>query len=308
MVRQINLRQIEAFKATIECGSVSRAAELMGISQPAASKLLAHLEDDVGLSLFDRQRGRLLPNKQGMRFYDEVQRIFAGIRQVERAAETIRREEQGRLTIGVMPGLSGQFIQRVVADFLLAYPETYVIIKDGASRYIADWVATRQIDIGIISERFDNPNLTSSPLLDSPMACILPLGHRLSAKETISPSDINGERFISFAPESQTRQLVEASLDAHNIRVDVVVEAGTAPTVCEFVAAGRGISIVHPLLAHPVSGRVTTRPFRPEISYGMVLCRSREARDVKLVDAFISQARLATARVFSEIVEVEAHL
>ncbi|EMS94953.1 putative transcriptional regulator, LysR family protein [Agrobacterium tumefaciens str. Cherry 2E-2-2] len=302
-MRQINLRQIEAFKATIECGSVSRAADLMGISQPAASKLLSHLEDDVGLSLFDRQRGRLLPNIQGMRFYDEVQRIFAGVRQIERAAETIRREGLGRLTIGVMPGLSGQFIERVVTDFLHAYPATYVIIKDGSSRYIADWLTTRQIDIGIISERFDNPSLTSTSLLDSPMVCVLPLGHRLSEKKEISPLDICGERFISFAPESQTRQLVEKTLEARNIQVDVVVEAGTAPTVCEFVAAGRGISIVHPLLTHPVRGRVTIRPFRPEISYGMVLSRSRDARNVKLVDAFISQARHATARLFSEIVE-----
>ncbi|WP_421361729.1 LysR substrate-binding domain-containing protein [Agrobacterium rosae] len=305
MVRQINLRQIEAFKATIECGSVSRAADLMGISQPAASKLLSHLEEDIHLSLFDRRRGRLLPNVNGMRFYDEVQRIFAGVRQIERAAETIRREGLGRLSIGVMPGLSGQFIQRVVADFLLAYPDTYVIIKDGASRYIADWVATRQIDIGIISERFDNPNLTSTALLDSPMVCILPPGHRLAMKKEISPRDINGERFISFAPESQTRQLVEAALDAQNVFIDVVVEAGTAPTVCEFIAAGRGISIVHPLLAHPVRGSVMMRPFRPEISYGMVLSRSREARDVNLVDAFISQARLATARLFAEMVDAE---
>lgn len=302
MARHINLRQIEAFKATIECGSVSRAADLMGISQPAASKLLAHLEEDSGLQLFDRLRGRLLPSDQGMRFYDEVQRIFAGVSQIERAAETIRREEQGRLTIGVMPGLSGQFIERIIADFLSEHPKTYVIIKDGSSRYIADWLATRQIDVGIISERFNNPNLTSIPLHDSPMVCVLPLGHRLAEKAEIGPSDMRDERFVSFAPESQTRQLVEATLDAYGIQVDVVMEAGTAPTVCEFVAAGHGISIVHPLLAHPVKNRVMTRPFVPAISYGMLLSRSRESRDTRLVDAFIAQAREATSSIFSEIV------
>lgn len=302
MARHINLRQIEAFKATIECGAVSRAADLMGISQPAVSKLLAHLEEDSGLQLFDRTKGRLLPSNQGMRFYDEVQRIFAGVSQVEQAAQTIRREEQGRLTIGVMPGLSGQFIQRIIADFLSAYPKTYVIVKDGSSRYIADWLATRQVDVGIISERFDNPNLTSIPLHDSPMVCVLPLGHRLAEKAVIEPSDLKGERFVAFAPESQTRQLVEATLGALDVQVDIVMEAGTAPTVCEFIAAGHGVSIVHPLLAHPVRNRVATRPFQPAISYGMLLSRSREARDARLVDAFIAQARDATERVFAEIV------
>ncbi|MDQ7774976.1 MAG: LysR substrate-binding domain-containing protein [Paracoccus aminovorans] len=301
MARHLNLRQIEAFKATIECGSVSRAAEMMGVSQPAVSKLLAHLEEDSGLQLFDRLRGRLLPSRQGMQFYEEVQRIFVGVSQVERAAESIRREEQGRLTIGVMPGLSGQFIQRLIADFLRAHPKVYVIIKDGASRFVVDWLATRQIDVGIISERFDNPNLKSTPLHDSPMVCVLPPGHPLARKATITPADLDGERFVSFAPESQTRQMVEAMLDAHRVRVEVVMEAGTAPTVCEFVAAGHGLSIAHPLLVHPVTGRVATRPFAPAISYGMLISRSREARNARLVDAFIAQARNATAALFSEV-------
>jgi DNA-binding transcriptional LysR family regulator len=303
MARQINLRQIEAFKATVECGSVSRAADLMGISQPAASKLLAHLEDDIGLQLFDRQRGRVVPNARGMRFYDEVQRIFAGVRQVERAAESIRREEQGRLTIGVMPGLSGQFIQRIISNFLLSHAQTHVIVKDGPSRFVADWVATRQVDVGIISERFDNPNLASTPLLDSPMVCIMPQRHRLSERKQVVPADLYREPFISFAPESQSRQLVEATFEAHGIHLDVVLEAGTAPTVCEFVAAGHGVSIVHPLLASPVRGRVVMRPFNPDISYGMVMCRSREARDVQLIDSFITQAKAASAVVFSEMLE-----
>ena len=118
MSRHVNLRQIEAFKAVIENGTISRAAQILNISQPAMSKLIAHLEFDTGLRLFDRVKGRLAPSEHGMRLYDEVGRIFAGERQIENAVEAIRREEQGRLAIGVLAALASSFIQRVTTDFL----------------------------------------------------------------------------------------------------------------------------------------------------------------------------------------------
>ena len=99
MARAINLRQIEVFKALIDHGTVSRAAETLNISQPAASKLLMHLESDTGLKLFDRAKGRLAPTTQAMQLYSEIDRIFAGVRQVETAIAVIRREDQGRLAI-----------------------------------------------------------------------------------------------------------------------------------------------------------------------------------------------------------------
>src|ERR1700739_696845 len=118
MPRHLNLRQIEAFKAVIENGTVSRAAELLNISQPAMSKLIAHLEVDTGLKLFDRVKGRLVPSEHGLRLHEEIGGVFACVRQVENAVEAIRREEQGRLAIGVMPALAYSFIQRATTRFL----------------------------------------------------------------------------------------------------------------------------------------------------------------------------------------------
>ena len=101
--RQPTMRQIEAFKAVIETGTVSRAAEVLNMSQPAASKLLTNLEADIGLTLFERRRGLLVPNERGVRFYQEIDRIFSGLNQINRAVDSLRREEQGQLVIGCLP-------------------------------------------------------------------------------------------------------------------------------------------------------------------------------------------------------------
>ena len=107
MARAINLRQVEMLKAVVEHGTVSRAAVVLGISQPAASKLLMQLERDGGLKLFDRARGRLAPTAQGMRLYEEIDRIFAGVRQVETAIAVIRREDTGE---------NGQIVVALIDD------------------------------------------------------------------------------------------------------------------------------------------------------------------------------------------------
>ena len=70
MRRPLNLRQIEAFKAVVENGTVSRAAEVLRISQPGVSKMIAHLEENTELTLFDRPKGRLVVTQRGMRLYE----------------------------------------------------------------------------------------------------------------------------------------------------------------------------------------------------------------------------------------------
>ena len=102
------------------------------------SKLIAHLEFDSGLRLFDRVKGRLAPTEHGMRLYEEVGRIFAGVRQVENAVEAIRREEQDRLAIGVLPALANSVIQRATTGFLMEHRNVFSSVHSLASQWIVD--------------------------------------------------------------------------------------------------------------------------------------------------------------------------
>ncbi|KCV10458.1 transcriptional regulator, LysR family [Bordetella holmesii 04P3421] len=153
----LNLRQIEAFKAVIEHGTVSQAATVLGVSQPAVSKLLTHLEADSGLKLFDRVRGKLAPTTQGMRLYREIDRVFNGLRQVEQAVESIRRAEQRTLNVGVLPALAAPFIRRVTMQFLARHPDVRVSIQSRGSLFLADWLATRHIDVALLGAMSTTP-------------------------------------------------------------------------------------------------------------------------------------------------------
>lgn len=305
MPRQIQLRQIEAFKAVIENGTISRAAQVLNISQPAMSKLIAHLEFDTGLRLFDRVRGRLAPTEQAMRLYDEVDRIFAGVRQVENAVEAIRREEQGRLAIGVLPALANSFIQRATTDFLIERQNIFCLVHSLNSQWIVDWLIARKLDIGLVSARMDNPNVILEPLMEDRLVCIMPLGHPLAEKSHIEPQDLANVRFVAFDSNIYVSHLVTEMLESYNISPDVALVANAAPTVCEFVAEGLGLSLVHPLMIGGLKSRLVVRRFEPKILYNFQLCRNVDSRNAFIVDAFAQELR-EKASDFSRSLHVDS--
>jgi DNA-binding transcriptional LysR family regulator len=301
MKRQLNLRQIEAFKAIIEQGTMSRAAQVLFISQPAVSKLLAHLEDDSGLTLFDRVRGKLAPTRHGMRLYGEIDRIFAGMRQLEQAIDSIRRDEQRHLTVGVLPALSGSFIRRITMNFLKIHPDVKVSIETRGSQFLADWLVTRQIDVGLVDSLVDNLYIEREPLMEHPLICALPPAHPLCKKKIIRPRDLDNLPFVTFPPNSQSRRLAESLFERHGARLNVVLETVTAPTVCEFVAAGLGVALIHPLFADGMQRRLVLRRFEPEAAFHFQLCRMKGSPNSGLVDAFLQEARKVADDVIGEL-------
>ncbi len=298
MRRHLNLRQIEAFKAVLECGTVSRAAEVLHVSQPAMSKLIAHLEFDTGLRLFDRVKGRLVPTAQAARLHDQVDRIFSGVRQVENAVEAIRREEQGNLAIGVMAPLAGFFIQRAITSFIADKPSVFCSVEMLGSQRTVDRLIARNLDVGLVSGAIENPYVHFEPLMEHPLVCIMAPDHPLANKTVVESRDLEDVPFVGFHQNTFFSSLIERSLEKVNVKPRVVLVADVAPTLCEFVAAGLGISLVHPLTASGLKDRIAVRRFALEIPYTFQLARSPDSRNVQLVEAFAEKVR-ATAEEIS---------
>lgn len=301
MRRRLNLRQIEAFKAVVESGTVSRAAVLLNLTQPAISKLIAHLEYDTGLKLFDRVKGRLAPTERAMRLYEEVDRMFAGVRHIENAVDAIRREDQGRLAIGVLPAFAGPFIQRATIGFLKEQPNVFCIVQSLGSQWIIDALVTRKLDVGLIEPGMDNPYIAFEPVMEHALVCIMPVGHELAAKAEIRPNDLHGRPFVSLNQDSHLAHQIESLFEAQKLIPQITLIANVAATLCEFVAAGIGVSLIHPLVASGLEGKLVIRPFKPEILSGFQLCRSVDSRNAPFVDAFAREVRATAADISASI-------
>lgn len=279
--------------AVIEAGTVSRAADVLRISQPAASKLIQDLEAETGLQLFERESGRLVPTGRGMRLYEEVDRIFGGVRQLARAVETIRREEHGHLLIGAMPALSGPFITRAIAGFKTRHPEVFISLEARSSQFLTEAVLLRRLDLALVISGLEHSSVQIDRVKCRAAVVALPIGHHLSNKPVISPPDLANEPFIGFAPTGTMRNKVDAAFEKFGIRPRIVVEATTAPNVAELVAAGLGVTVADPLALEHAGARITVRPFVPEIDFEYVLIRPVRARNSILVGDFVEQVHLA---------------
>lgn len=301
MPRSLNLRQVEIFKAVIEYGTVSKGAEVLNISQPAASKLLMQLESDHGLKLFDRAKGRLTPTPQGMRLYQEIERIFSGVRQVESAIGVIRREDQARLMIGIPPALAGVFIQRAIGTFLEKNPKVMCSITTYRMQWLAEQIVARKLDVGIVPAHIDNPYIVSETMLHHPMICILPLGHPLAEHKTILAEHLHNAPFVAFSTDTYTGRKVQNAFEMLGVAPHMVLTADANPTICQFVAAGFGVSLVDPMFVVGMEDRFAIRPFAPEIPAENFAYYARDARNKDLILAFISEVRATAALHVAEL-------
>ncbi|SFU23215.1 LysR substrate-binding domain-containing protein [Mesorhizobium sp. YR577] len=288
-----SLRQLEALMAVVETGTVSRAAEVLHISQPAASKLIQELEADTGLQLFERESGRLVPTGRGMRLYEEVERVFGGVNQLARAVDAIRREEHGRLVIGALPALSGPFLSRALAGFRARHPDVFISVEARSSQFLTEAVLLRRLDVAIVVSGEEYGSLLTDVLRSPPAVAIMPHGHRLASKQEIGPKDLVGEPFVAFAPTGMMRRTVEAAFDAEGLRPNVVIETTTSPNVAEFVAAGFGVTVADPLAMEFAADRLVARPFQPAITFEYHIIRPVRARNNNLVAKFVEEVHMA---------------
>ena len=288
----ITLRQIEAFRAVMEAGTVIEAATMMHLSQPAVSRLIGDLEATLAYALFARVRGRLAPTDEAQVLYAEVQRAFIGLDQITQAALHIRTHQVGRLRLITMPALSGGALPHAISGFLHANPGTSVSFEVRPRRQVLEWISVQQMDIGFATLPINDPAIKTIPLARSRYVCLLPPGHRLARERRVHVRDLEGEEFISIMPEAQIRAWVDSLFESNGITRRSRVDVRTNGVVVSLVNAGAGIGLVDLFgLDHRSLDHVTVRPLDPDLSVDLALLLPAARAESRIVTAFIDNYR-----------------
>lgn len=268
----MDVQQIEAYQAVMTYGTTSRAAELLGVSQPAISKAIAALERSIGFKLFDREKGRLIPSAEGQLFYREVEISLASIAKLRSAAARIRDYGSGDLRIASLSAFSTNLVPGAIARFRGTHPKiaVYLVVRD--SSVIRDLVASGQIDVAVVGDEINPSGVEVVPFADIRAAMAIPPGHPLRHKEVIEPSDLDQLPFVALSPEDTTRREAEAIFAKHGVSPRVVVETAYSLTICALVLTGVGCGIVDPInAAGYVERGLILKPFRPAIHFRTLL-------------------------------------
>lgn len=262
----LNPRQVEAFRAVMLAGSMTAAAEILRVSQPAVSRLVQDLEFTLDMKLFDRHGNRLTPRQESLALFKEVSRYYSGLERIAHVAAEIRAGLSGELRVATFNALSFGFAAMAIDSLLKNRPNISVYHETEASRAILELVSLQEYDIGIVQISGEYPGVEIERLPMPEALCVLPPNHRLCRKRRIDVSDLAGENLISLGRSSPLRVRLDAALQEAGIECRRLVETTLAATACDLVMLGHGIAVVDPFTVRShASRRVAARPFTPSL-------------------------------------------
>ncbi|WP_169570262.1 LysR substrate-binding domain-containing protein [Sneathiella limimaris] len=263
----IRLRQLEAFRAVMSTGGVTSAARMLGISQPAVSRLIASLEESMGLSLFDRRQGRLYPSYEAKFLLEEVDRAVSNLEHLSRLSEDIRNQKAGHLRLACLSGFATSLMPTVIAEFLKDRDDVTLSIQTRSGLRVREWIAAQQYDIGVADE-FEGHTAVQNEPLDIRTLCVMSPQHPLAGQRVIQVGDLHNMPMIVQDRENRFFHRVKSVFDKNGVTLNVKVEVRQFATACLLAMQGVGAAIVSSIDAAEYTNRgLIARPFEPEILF-----------------------------------------
>ncbi|MPW21019.1 LysR family transcriptional regulator [Paraburkholderia sp. CNPSo 3157] len=265
----MRLRHIEVFHAIMRTGSLSKAAELLCVSQPAVSKVLAHAERSVGLTLFNRVHGRLQPTREAELLFSETQKLQTSLDSIRDLARNLALQPEGHLRIGCLPSLGLSLIPSTVEAFRAAYPRVSLKIQTRHTEELLNALLTRDLDLAVALNPPARPGIASVELGRTPVVCVGPRDDNPAAEALTLQTFVEGD-WISIGNVDPLGELIGNALHALGLDGHVpTVEAHTWHVARALAARGIGYALLDELTAKSGAEAVTVRPIAPPLSVGV---------------------------------------
>src|ERR687892_1380337 len=243
----MDTRQLAAFCTVVERKSFSRAAEQLGLTQPAVSQQIRSLEKRFGRQLLDRSGRRVEPTEAGRRLYRRAQRLLALEQQLidEVAAET-DGELAGTVQIGASTGPGGGVVPLLLCEFQLRNPGVEVALSVFDTQRVVELVAERELELGVVGAARPHRSVVFEPLFRDEVVLVCAPGHRFAGRR-LSLEQLRDEPLVVMQEGAGVRQVIEDELRHAGARLrdfDVRLELGLQESVKSAVAAGYGVSFI----------------------------------------------------------------
>lgn len=262
MVNMLSQRALEAFREVMRCGTISAAAEEMRVSQPAISRQIRELENRLGLTLFTRHGGRVTATPEAHEFWMEVERNLVGLKQIERAAEQIKRGQRSTITVAAAPVFALTALPEAVALVNRDQPRVTTSFLSMTTLPVVRQVALGQCQVGFnmrTHHKFETDLICAGAL---PYRFIAPADHPMAERPEIRLEDLARQDFVGFEDSTQTGRNQDRLFAGMGNPPLVRFRSYLSHIVSMMVLRGLGVALVDPFTAetHELMGGVS-RPF-----------------------------------------------
>lgn len=242
----MELRQLRYLVALAQELSFTNAAITTNVAQPALSRQIRKLEDELGTPLVDRTSRRVQMTAAGQRLVEQAISILDQVEDARAEVGQVAKLASGHLAIGATQTPGPLDISRLLSDFHTLHPGIELAVREELSVTVADRLRTDEIDLGFISE-IPEParhGLDLQAIAAEPLVMALPPGHRLSAQPEIAFNELRDEAFVLFPEGATIRSTFDRLATEHGVTPHVAVVTSDTNRMREMVSRGLGIGLL----------------------------------------------------------------
>jgi DNA-binding transcriptional LysR family regulator len=245
----MRLRQIEVFHAVYSAGSVTSAANILHVSQPSVSKVLAHAEQQLGYALFERSKGKLIPTPEAHRLFKHVSTVYRDIDRLRHVAENLRLGDSGRVRIASTPAFGLDVLPRAIASFRKEHEHALFEIETLHLDELNDALLEGRVDIGLAFEPLSSPGIEQQSLATGRFVVLAPADEDFGDKTSLNLGDIADRPFIALNSRGPLGQSLSTHFASSGVELNIVTWTETYHVAKALVARGVGITITDEITA-----------------------------------------------------------
>lgn len=249
-------QQLEYFKTTAELQHITLAARKLNLTQPALSRSVKRLEEELGVPLFDREGRSVVLNQFGKCLFVHVNKIFEEYEEAKKEIQNMADPEKGQISLGFLHTLGESFIPELIQVFGRKHPGIVFELHQNGTQALISQLGAGEIDL-CFSYPVENPGrIEWDYLWDEELLLIVPKNHPLEKKKEITLKSLEKESFITFKPGFGLRKITDDLFMKAGISPKIAFEGEEVHTISGLVGAGLGIAIV-PKIKGPNRDEIT---------------------------------------------------
>jgi len=243
----MELRSMQQMIAVAEHGHMTRAAEELGVTQPALSAALRKLEDELGTELFHRTGHGVEPTEAGKVFIEHAKLTLRAAGQTTEAVRSLVGLETGSIRVGAGATATGYLLPGAIQAVRKKHPGLRFSIKEAGSSAVAQGVLSGELDLGVVTLPIEHPRsdeLMVVKEISDELMLIVPQGHALHGRKTFRWESLSGEPVVAFEADSAVRKIIDQSAASHGVTLEVVMELRSIESIVQMVRANIGVGFV----------------------------------------------------------------
>lgn len=242
---QINLHQLRAFYLTVKHKSITQAARILGVTQPAVTIQIKTLENFLGTKLAVKYGKDMSLTPAGKTLYGHAEKIFELVEKMEYAMTGFADLTQGTLSIGTTRSFAKYLMPGLLASFQERFPAVKITLGEGSSLEIADAVGSYKYDLGIIGSIPLKKKLKIMPFSKEEFCLVASPRHRFARMDSIPLKLLEEEPIILREDGSGSRNMALSFFKSQGIEPTVIMETGSVAFIKEYAIKGKGISFLY---------------------------------------------------------------